>query len=77
MMLLVWLGALLIISGIVLTATRTIQFGRLSDARRPPAMAAPDTLEPKDRGRRLSIKADLPGLALIAVGSLLLLAVAL
>ena len=76
-MLLVWIGALLIISGVVLTATRTLQLGRLSDARRPPARRAPDTLEPKDGGRRLSIKADLPGLALIAAGSLLLLAVAL
>lgn len=72
-MLFVAIGALLIICGVVLTATRTIQHGRLSDARRPPAAAAPDTLEPKGRGRGLGIKADLPGLALIVLGALLLL----
>lgn len=75
-MLPIWIGALLVISGVVLTVTRTLQRGRLSDARRPPAQPAPDTLEPQGRGRRLALKADLPGLALIALGSILLLATA-
>ena len=55
----------------VLTATRTLQRGRLSDPE-----AVRDTLEPKGSGRRLSVKADLPGIVLIAIGSLLLLSVA-
>lgn len=71
-MLPVWIGALLVITGVVLTATRTLRRGRLSDPE-----AVRDTLEPKGSGRRLSLKADLPGIALIAVGSLLLLAVAI
>ena len=70
-MTLVWIGALLVIIGVVLTATRTLQRGRLSDPE-----AVRDTLEPKGSGRRLSIKADLPGIVLIAIGSLLLLSVA-
>jgi len=76
-MLLVWIGALLVISGVVVAAIRTVRRGRLSDARRPPAAAAPDTLEPEGRGRRLSIEADLPGLGLIAIGVILLLAAAI
>jgi hypothetical protein len=71
-MMLVWIGALLVIVGVVLTATRTLQRGRLSDPE-----AVRDTLEPKGSGRRLSVKADLPGFALIAIGSLLLLSVAI
>jgi hypothetical protein len=71
-MMLVWIGALLVIIGVVLTATRTLQRGRLSDPE-----AVRDTLEPKGSGRRLSVKADLPGIALIAIGSLLLLSVAI
>jgi hypothetical protein len=71
-MMLVWIGALLVIAGVVLTATRTLQRGRLSDPE-----AVRDTLEPKGSGRRLSVKADLPGIVLIAIGSLLLLSVAI
>jgi hypothetical protein len=72
-MLVIWIGALLVISGVVLAAVRTAQRGRLSDVPRPAATAGPDTLEPAGRGRRLAIKADLPGLALIALGAVLLL----
>lgn len=71
-MTLVWIGALLVIIGVVLTATRTLRRGRLSDPE-----AVRDTLEPKGSGRRLSIKADLPGIVLIAIGSVLLLSVAI
>ena len=39
--------------------------------------AVRDTLEPKGSGRRLSIKADLPGIVLIVIGSVLLLSVAI
>lgn len=75
-MLLIWIGALLVISGVVVAAVRTARRGRLSDDRHPPAAPAPDTLEPEGRGRRLAITADLPGIALITLGAILLLAAA-
>lgn len=71
-MLIIWIGALLVIAGVVLAAVRTVQSGRLSEAR-PRTTPTPDTLEPQGRGRRLAIKADLPGVALIALGAILLL----
>ena len=76
-MLLVWIGALLIVIGVLLSATTTIRRGRLSDAEPPPAGDAPDTLEPKGRGRRLSLKADVPGIALFVIGAAFQLAAAL
>jgi len=76
-MLIIGTGALMIIGGVVLMATRTLARGRLSDATPPPASETPDTLEPKGRGRQLGLKADLPGLSLIVLGTLLVLAGAL
>jgi hypothetical protein len=73
-MLFVLVGALLVILGVVLMATRTLRRGRLSEVHRRPTDVAPDTLEPSGTGRRLDIKADLPGLGLIVLGSLILLA---
>lgn len=73
-MLLVWIGAFLVISGTVLMAFRTLRGGRLSDPSPPTGSDAPVTLEPKGRGDRLSLKADLPGVGLVALGGLLLLA---
>lgn len=69
---LIALGALMLISGIALAAMRTASRGKLSD---PHAKAGGDriqTLEPRGRGDRLGIKADLPGFALMAIGALLL-----
>ena len=71
-MLLIAIGALLIIGGVVLAANTTLKRGRLSQAEQPISHAPRDSLEPTGRGRRLSLKADLPGLALIAFGVLLL-----
>jgi hypothetical protein len=73
---LVVLGALLVIAGIAIAAVRTAGRGRLSQPSRP-ASAKPNTLEPAGKGRRLSLKADLLGLAIAALGVLLLLAGAL
>jgi len=39
--------------------------------------ARPDTLEPTGRGRRLSLKADLLGLGIAALGAILMVAGAL
>jgi hypothetical protein len=71
-MLLVAIGALLIIAGIVLAANSTLKRGRLSQAEQPISHEPRDSLEPTGRGRRLSLKADLPGLAIIAMGVILL-----
>ena len=71
-MLLIAIGALFIIGGVVLAANSTLRRGRLSQDEQPISHAPRDTLEPTGRGRRLSFKADLPGLAMIAVGVVLL-----
>jgi len=75
-MALVIIGALLVILGIAMAAVRTAERGQLSDPNeRAPAQR--NTLEPKGRGRRLSLKADAPGLAMAGLGAVLILAGAL
>jgi uncharacterized membrane protein len=69
---LIIIGALLIVSGVVLAAVRTLKRGRLSEPEQPVSHAPRDTLEPTGRGRRLSLKADLPGIGLIILGAVLL-----
>jgi len=71
-MVLIAIGALLIIGGVVLAANTTLKRGRLSQAEQPITHEPRDTLEPSGKGRRLDLRADLPGLALIAIGVLLL-----
>ena len=75
-MALVVIGALFVIVGVALSAVRTAGWGRLSQ---PSAQtsARPKTLEPTGKGRRLSLKADLPGLGLVALGAILIFAGAL
>lgn len=72
-MLSIVLGALLIVGGIALAAARTASRGKLSDPHATGPDRHHDTLEPRGRGSRLSIKADLPGLALVVAGMLVLL----
>jgi hypothetical protein len=72
-MLSIILGALLIVAGVVLAATRTASRGKLADPHATRPGKRTDTLEPRGRGARLSIKADLPGIAMIIIGALLLL----
>lgn len=69
-MLLIVAGALLIVCGMVVATISTLRRGRLSQARQP--VTPRDTLEPTGKGRRLSLKSDMPGLALILLGALLL-----
>jgi hypothetical protein len=71
-MALVWIGALLVIIGVVLSTLTTLKRGRLSQDEQPVTHEPRDTLEPQGRGRRLSVKADLPGIALVGLGFLLL-----
>jgi hypothetical protein len=72
-MVLIWTGALLVVGGVVFTAAQALWRGRLSDAKPIRPGVATDTLEPQERGSGFGLKANWPGLALIAVGSLLLL----
>jgi len=69
---LIGLGALLMIVGVVMMAVTTVRRGKLSEPRTR-ADSSRDTLEPVGLGRRLSLRADLPGMALIAAGAVLLL----
>jgi hypothetical protein len=75
-MALVVIGALLVIAGIAMTALRTAGWGRLSQPKTQTS-ARPNTLEPTGKGRRLSLKADLPGLGMAALGAILIFAGAL
>jgi hypothetical protein len=72
-MVLMVIGAMLVVAGVALAAFRTAGRGRLSQPNAPTS-AQPDTLEPPGKGRRLSFKADLPGLGMAALGAMLILA---
>lgn len=67
---LVWLGALLVIAGVVYMAAQPLWRGRLSDAR--PSSRA-DSLEPAAPARGFGLSSNWPGLALAGAGALLLL----
>ena len=71
-MLLIWLGALMILCGVLFMATQAIWRGRLSQARRPQSTVPAPTLEPRDRGGAFGLKANWPGFALVALGVILL-----
>ena len=83
-MLIIWLGALFVLSGLLFMATQPIWRGRLSEARRKRASAVPRdtpmkpaepmTLEPRRPGAGFGLKENWPGLVLIVLGSILLLA---
>jgi len=83
-MLVVWLGALCVLSGLLFIATQPIWRGRLSEARRRKSSAVsrdaamkpaePMTLEPRRPGAGFGLKANWPGLVLIVLGGFLLLA---
>ena len=80
-MLVIWLGALLVLGGLVFMAAQPIWRGRLSDARRRRTSSAvprdtlePHTLEPRRPGAGFSLRANWPGLVLIVLGGILLLA---
>jgi hypothetical protein len=73
-MLVIWLGALLVLGGVVFMMTQPIWRGRLSDATKGTSSGSPrDTLEPRRPGAGFTLKANWPGLLFIAIGSVLLL----
>jgi len=71
-MLVVWIGALLIVCGVIFMAIQAIRRGRLSEAKQTRSSGA--TLEPQRPGAGLGLKANWPGFVLIALGAILLLA---
>jgi hypothetical protein len=72
-MIFVWGGALLVVIGVVYTASQAIRRGRLSDATPIRPGVGIDTLEPRNRTYGFSLRDNWPGLALIGLGCLLLL----
>jgi len=72
-MLVIWLGALLVLGGLLFMAYQPIWRGRLSDAKRKSSELPHDTLEPRRPGAGFGLKANWPGLLLIVLGGILLL----
>jgi hypothetical protein len=73
-MTLIWLGALLIIGGVLYLAAQPILMGRLSRPR-PVSPARPgNTLEPERPARGFGLAANWPGLLMVALGAILMLA---
>jgi hypothetical protein len=67
------LGALLLLAGLVYMARAAILRGRMSDPATNPNDAGKRTLEPRHRGLGfLGWRANWPGLAMAAVGGVLL-----
>ena len=73
-MVLIWIGALLIIAGIVLAAGQVLWKGRLSDAHRMGPAGASTILEPQGRVRAFHPKHHWPSIILVAFGIILMLA---
>jgi hypothetical protein len=72
-MTLTWIGALLVMGGVLYAAAIALGRGRLSEARASRAMKRP-TLEPTGPGARLRLRSLWPALAVAALGVVLLLA---
>jgi hypothetical protein len=73
-MIVIWFGALLVLGGVLSLALQPIWRGRLSGGRRFRSGRPSDTLEPERPASGFGIKSNWPGLALMAVGTALLLA---
>ena len=71
-MIMIWLGALLLIAGLLFMIAQPLRRGRLSDRHRTAATAAP-TLEPREPAVGFSLASNWPGLALAGLGALLLI----
>jgi len=71
---LIWVGALLILGGVLFTAAKALQQGRLSEANSTRAGTARGTLEPQGSGSRFRLRPIWPGLMLVLFGVILMLA---
>lgn len=72
-MLAVWLGALLVVVGLLQMAYQAIWRGRMSDPR-PHHAPTEETLEPRSQRGAFGLKANWPGILMVVCGGLLLLA---
>ena len=72
----VWLGALLLLTGVVFMAAQPLWRGRLSGGKRLRSGEPSGTLEPPRPAGGFGIRSNWPGLALVSLGAVLLLAVA-
>jgi hypothetical protein len=73
-MTLVWLGALLVLTGVVFMAAQPLWRGRLSGGKRLRSGELSGTLEPQRPAGGFGIRSNWPGLALVSLGTVLLLA---
>jgi hypothetical protein len=71
-MTIILLGGLLVTAGVLFMTYKAIWRGRLS-SRKPPMAPDGDTLEPRGPSEAFDVRANWPGLALFALGSILLL----
>jgi hypothetical protein len=76
-MAMIWIGALLILGGVVYTAIQPMMKGRMSRVRPVSPVRPGNTLEPERPARGFGLHSNWPGLAMIAVGALVLLASAI
>ena len=72
-MLVIWLGALLVLVGVLFMAAQPLWRGQLSGRRSRSAAVGADTLEPRNPGAGLGLATNWPGLALFVLGAILLL----
>ena len=70
----IYIGALLVFGGMLAMAYKAIWQGRLSGTSRRDAIVKSTTLEPQGRSAAFDPKANWLGLALIGLGTILLLA---
>jgi hypothetical protein len=73
-MLVIWFGAALFVCGLLFMAAQPVWRGRLSGRRPRSAVVADGTLEPPRPGAGFGLGTNWPGLALIALGAVLMLA---
>lgn len=69
---LILIGAGFMFAGVVLAAIRTAGRGTLSERPDSSTNHSRDTIEPKGRGKWLSVKTDLSGAALFVLGAFLI-----
>ena len=73
-MLIIWIGALLVVGGLVYMVYEALRRGRLSGTARPAPAPEDGTLEPRRHGVGfLGLTGNWPGLALMGAGFLLML----
>lgn len=69
----IWLGALLVLVGILFMVAQPLWRGRLSERRSRSAVAGADTLEPRRPSAGFGLATNWPGVALVVLGAILLL----